>query len=75
MADRNKFGIPIHVGPVSKNLLRQRISMIREVIDTGKSLDGRKLRKADVFKACLNLYTYRWQLKKMNGRKSSRKSA
>lgn len=73
----NKFGIPVHTGPVTNQLLAKRIKMIQKVIDTGRPLNSsRKLSKKDVYKASLNLYTYRWMLKKMaNGKRKSTKKA
>ena len=76
----NKFGIPMHVGEVNKALLRKRIALISTVIESGRALagkklvpSGRKLSKKDLLKASLNLYTYRWQLKKMSAAKKSTK--
>ena len=74
----NKFGLPVHVGAVTKSLLQKRITMIQKVIDTGRPLKSKKkLSKKDLYKASLNLYTFRWQLKKLAKpvRKSSKKKA
>lgn len=71
----NKFGIPVHVGPVTPALLKKRIALIQKCIDAKKSLDGRKLSKGDVYKASLRLYTYRWQLGKLAPKKSSKRKA
>lgn len=77
-ASVNKFGLPVHVGAVTKSLLNKRIKLIQKVIDTGRPLNSKKkLSKGDIYKASLNLYTFRWQLKKLAKpvRKSTKKKA
>lgn len=76
-----KFGIPKNVGPVTPKLLRTRIQLIERVIKAKRALgptlkpNARPLSKSDVFKASLNLYTYRWMLKKQSTKKARRKAA
>ncbi len=72
----NKLGLPIHVGPKTKALMRKRILAVSKIVETGKSLSNRKLSKADVAYARKHLSAYKWQLSILGkAKKSTRKSA
>jgi hypothetical protein len=72
----NKLGLPIHIGPKTKTLMRERIAMVEKIVETGKSLKTKRpLNKKDLAYAKKHLSAYRWQMKTLEPKKSTKKRA
>lgn len=72
----NEFGVPLFIDKSSKTALRERVRLLKQVVSTGKPIGAKRaLSKKDLERVEMHIKWYSAELRKLNEKKSSKKSA
>lgn len=73
----NDFGVPLFIDKKNKAALRERVALLKKVVETGHPIGSKKaLSQKNIDRAEMHIRWYTAELKKLNGaKKSSKKSA
>lgn len=72
----NEFGVPLFIDKSSKTQLRERVRLLKQVVETGHPIGSKKvLSKKDVARAEQHIKWYSAEIRKLGGKKSSKSKA
>lgn len=72
----NDFGVPLFIDKKSRADLRERVQLLKKVVKTGHPIGAKRaLSQDDIKRAEMHIRWYSAELKKLSGKKSTKKSA